>query len=117
MSIQLCCAHIQEVEKKSGVYQIYSRARGEVYIGSTKNLNKRFRDHLRRLIKGNHPNYKLQKCFDRRQILFFRVVVFCGQGILQRIEQEALDRQKNNKHCLNRVRTAAHNVGRERCLK
>lgn len=108
VDVQLCCTHAPDVPKLPGVYQVRSRVRGEIYVGSTKNLNRRFRDHLWSLMKGNHPNCKIQSLFNKRQILFFRVVVFCPSQNLKRYEQEILDRYRNNGKLLNRLRTAQH---------
>ena len=110
--VQLCCTHSPEVPKTSGVYSIRSKNRKEVYIGSTVNLHKRFRTHLFKLMKGNHPNRKLQQCFNKRQILFFRVLEYCPPMILRRMEQAFLDEHKNNHRLLNGARTAAHHSGR-----
>jgi excinuclease UvrABC nuclease subunit len=108
VNVQLCCTHAPLVPKVSGVYVIYTRIRGERYIGAAKDLNGRFRDHLWSLMKGNHSNPKLQRLFNKRQILFFRVLVTCVPQYLKRYEQEMLDRNKLNVKLVNRSRVA-HN--------
>lgn len=37
---------------------------GKVYIGSTKNLNRRIKDHRVRLAGGIHPNKNVQNAFN-----------------------------------------------------
>lgn len=108
VDVQLCCTHASLVPKVPGVYVIYTRIRGERYIGAAKDLNGRFRDHLWSLMKGNHPNPKLQRLFNKRQIVFFRVAVFCPPQNLKRYEQEVLDRHKNQVKLVNRSRVASH---------
>lgn len=106
VNVQLCCTHAPLVPKLPGVYEIRSTVRGERYVGAAKDLNGRFRDHLWSLMKGNHPNPKLQRLFHKRQILFFRVAVFCPMWNLKRYEQEVLDRHKLNVKLINRSRVA-----------
>ena len=38
---------------------------GKSYIGSSVDVHKRIREHIRSLTKGQHHSYKLQKEFDR----------------------------------------------------
>lgn len=108
---QLCCSHARDIPKKSGVYLIVSRYRREIYIGSTLDMNKRFRDHLFRLIAGNHPNPNIQKTFNKKQVLFFHAY-FCPVRELKRNEQELIDSYITGPKLLNRSRTAAHHHGR-----
>nr|WP_293837517.1 hypothetical protein [uncultured Arsenicibacter sp.] len=43
------------LKKAEGVYQL-----DDIYIGASKNLYKRIRDHFYNALSGNHPNSKLQ---------------------------------------------------------
>lgn len=47
-----------------GIYKILSRKTGRFYIGSSKNIGKRFKQHLRELKNGTHHSHKLQDEFD-----------------------------------------------------
>lgn len=49
----------------SGIYQIRNMHTGRVYIGSSKNILKRFREHLGALRRGVHINPYLQHSFNR----------------------------------------------------
>lgn len=110
---QLCTMHVCEIPKTAGIYEIFSRACRSRYIGSTVDLNKRFRNHFFKLVKGNHPNPKLQRLFHKRGgVLFFRIVVRCESVSLVRCEQERLDRHKHRKNILNRTKTASGHSGR-----
>jgi len=108
---QLCCTNASDIPKKPGCYLIVSRYRREVYVGSTLDLNKRFRDHLFRLIAGKHINSNIQKTFNKKQILFFHVF-FCSVRELKRKEQELINRFVATTKLLNKSRTAAHHHGR-----
>lgn len=46
-----------------GVYEIYCIKSGKRYIGSSKDINARWKSHISALRKGNHHNYRLQKAF------------------------------------------------------
>lgn len=48
-----------------GVYQIKCKATGQVYIGSSSNVEKRYRQHIEALSNKTHTNYKLQTLFIR----------------------------------------------------
>jgi len=49
----------------SGIYRIINRAAGECYVGKSKGIKKRAREHFRLLRKGTHPNYRLQEAFTK----------------------------------------------------
>lgn len=46
--------------KKGGVYQIVNKLNGMIYIGSSKNLERRWRQHKNYMIRGRHSNKHLQ---------------------------------------------------------
>lgn len=47
------------------VYVIKSTTNGKMYIGSSCNLRRRIRDHLRNLERGTHKNKHLQSAFNK----------------------------------------------------
>ncbi len=49
----------------SGIYEIKNLKTGRSYIGSSKNMFKRFKEHLTALRRGNHINVHLQRSFDK----------------------------------------------------
>ena len=60
----------------SGIYKITSTLKPErVYIGSSIDIPKRWKDHLRRLRKGDH-NFKLQNHFNKygEEDLIFSII-------------------------------------------
>lgn len=50
--------------KISGVYIIRNSKDARVYIGSSKNIIKRFGDHMSALLRGKHINPEMQKTYD-----------------------------------------------------
>ncbi|PHM07588.1 GIY-YIG nuclease family protein, partial [Nostoc sp. 'Peltigera malacea cyanobiont' DB3992] len=48
------------IKGKSGIYAISHISSGKVYIGSSKNLLKRWMQHKALLKKGTHHSWKLQ---------------------------------------------------------
>ena len=48
-----------------GVYSIVCEYNGKGYIGSSKNIQDRWKRHLRQLKRGNHVNPHLQSTFDK----------------------------------------------------
>lgn len=111
-TFQLCTTHVSLVPKEPGIYMVFSRACRTRYIGSTVNLNERFRNHFFKLHKGNHPHGALQRLFNKRGgVLFFTIVARCPSESLVRMEQKAIDAHRHRK-ILNRTLTAAGHYGR-----
>lgn len=46
-----------------GIYRIYNKVNGKSYIGQSKNVEGRLRDHFRGLNNGSHANCHLQSAF------------------------------------------------------
>lgn len=82
-----------EVPNVPGVYAIRNRSGRTLYVGSTKNLKDRYRDHLGRLLSKSHPNTRLQRAFNQnRTVLFFRILECCTKRELVRCEEKYLKR-------------------------
>jgi len=62
-----------------GVYIIRNLITGEVYVGSSKNLEHRRRTHFNLLKAGRHTNKKLQTAFLKygEEAFLFETVLFC----------------------------------------
>ena len=73
-----------------GIYEIYSIKTGKRYIGSSKDIDKRWESHLRGLYNGNHHNYYLQQDYHRygEDNLVFSVLeeVIDGKRLYEREE-------------------------------
>ena len=53
------------IENRPCVYMIKNTVNGKVYVGSSIDANKRYREHLRDLKKGDHHASRLQNSFNR----------------------------------------------------
>lgn len=77
----------------SGIYKIVNKINRKFYIGSAKNINKRWKRHLTALQSGKHENIHLQRAFDKYgQIAFYlEVIEYCRTDFLLILEQHYLD--------------------------
>jgi len=78
----------------AGIYQIRALHSGEIYIGSSTNLEQRKHDHFRFLRYGNHKNPKLQNSYNKYgpDNFVFEVLVTCEPENCLEYEQEHFDR-------------------------
>lgn len=69
-----------DIPNSSGAYRIVNIRDGKMYVGSTKNLRKRHRDHCGALIRGVHSSRKLQREYDHNGLIYlrFEVLVICS---------------------------------------
>lgn len=54
----------KDTEVFNGVYLIHNTLHNKRYVGSTKDINRRFKTHKRELEMGSHNNRKMQKDYD-----------------------------------------------------
>lgn len=59
---------------KSGIYGIFNRTNGKMYIGSTNNLNKRFNSHKSQLGNNKHYCIELQNDFNKGDIIEYVII-------------------------------------------
>ncbi len=78
---------------KSGVYRIVNKITNKFYIGSSKDVEKRFKIHISLLKRGKHINNHLQNAFniDGYDSFVFEVIEECDSKILLEREQHYLD--------------------------
>jgi len=76
-----------------GVYRIRNIQTNDVYIGSSKDLEGRRKEHFCNLGKGAHCNWKLQAAWNLfgPDAFLFEVLVHCSESELFFHEQAALD--------------------------
>lgn len=55
----------------SGIYKILNTTTGEVYIGQSKNITRRWHEHIKKLRSGMHHNYRLQEAYEKFGITCF----------------------------------------------
>lgn len=77
----------------SGIYQIRNKINGHYYIGSSKNIEQRIRDHCNALIKSKHDNIHLQHAWNKygRKCFDFEIIQECCEEDLLMVEQSYLD--------------------------
>jgi len=83
--------------KISGIYKIQSKIKPEkIYIGSSQDINKRWKGHLIYLKENKHHNRKLQNHFNKygESDLSFSILLGCPEKDLIKIEQYFLDSYK-----------------------
>lgn len=78
---------------ESGVYQIRSKVDGRLYVGSSVNLEKRWKEHRRQLDEGKHHSRFLQRCWTKygADAFEFSVIVYCHQDTVLMYEQFYID--------------------------
>lgn len=87
----------------SGIYKIICMVDKKIYLGSAKNLNKRWKRHLNDLKNKKHVNTHLQRSFDKYGIENFRfeIIEVCKLENLFDREQFYLDVLKPYKNGFN----------------
>ena len=94
--------------KVSGVYIIRNSKDVRVYIGSSKNIIKRFGDHMSALLRNKHINPEMQKTYDEFGMSSFTldILEICTDiSKLYDVEQKYLD-EYSEKPLYNRSRTS-----------
>ena len=82
------------VSIKPGVYIIFSIAKPhKFYVGSSVNVFRRWKIHLKKLSSGTHENTHLQNHFNKygKSDLYFLPFIFCSKHDLLRLEQLAIN--------------------------
>lgn len=81
---------------KSGIYQILNTATGDFYIGSSKDLIRRHKQHISLLKKNVNHSKILQRAWNKYgEIHFmFKVLATCPEEYLFKLEQWFVDNLK-----------------------
>jgi group I intron endonuclease len=100
------------MKKRSGVYLIRNVASGRVYVGSTVNeFAKRWKDHARKLARGDHDNPAMQRAWKKHGEEAFRfeeIESGLPRSLVRSREQfwiDALDSYRRGYNCRARVET------------
>lgn len=81
----------------SGIYKLYFKQNPtHFYIGSSKNINQRFKEHRNQLSKGTHDNPILNKAFKKYgfENLISEFIEECNIDSLRQVEQKYIDTLK-----------------------
>jgi len=102
-----------------GVYRITDIKSGRVYIGSSVNIENRWRQHRYRLVRGDHPNPTLQAIWNAENSRLEFSVIERTPGSKDAIlsaEQRHLTAALESGHraCLNVLYVAGSHLGRKR---
>lgn len=79
--------------KNCGVYWIKNIKNKKVYVGSSKNISKRWKEHKKDLDKGTHQNIHLQNAWNLygKKYFLFSVIEYCSGDKLLQKEQYWID--------------------------
>lgn len=79
-----------------GIYKITNIINGKCYVGSSKNITKRWYEHKRRLRNGTHHSEYLQRSFNKygEENFIFAVLELCEPDELLVFEQRYFDEVK-----------------------
>lgn len=77
----------------SGVYSITNLKNGKLYIGSSNNIYRRWRDHKNLLKKDKHHSNHLQRAWNKygEENFIFKILEECNEDILLKREQYYID--------------------------
>lgn len=91
------------LNRRSGIYAIVNSTNGHRYVGSTKNIYKRWREHVRHLTLGRHHCSHLQRAWNKcgTQAFVFCVLAFVEAYDLSATEGSLLTRVVDHKTCYN----------------
>jgi group I intron endonuclease len=86
---------MNDENKISGIYSIVNIINQKVYIGSSKDVLRRIRDHKRNLNSNKHTNTHLQNSWNKYKEtnFIFSIIEKCvnDRNVLMSIEQKYID--------------------------
>jgi group I intron endonuclease len=82
-----------DLKGKSGIYLITCIANGRKYVGSSRDLDRRRREHSNDLKRGNHGNSHLLNAYRKygEDCFSFTVLEYCDESVLIEREQWYID--------------------------
>lgn len=86
---------IDDAKGKCGIYRIFNSKNKKMYIGSSKNIGNRWRQHINNLNKNKHHSSKLQRAWNKvkdRSVFKFEILELVKEEDLLKIEQTYIDK-------------------------
>lgn len=79
---------------KSGIYKILNTLTGDFYIGSSKRIEKRWKEHINELTKNKHYNPILQRAWNKykQENFIFELIIECPPEKLLDVEDSFLEK-------------------------
>jgi group I intron endonuclease len=86
------------INSTSGIYLMYCLNNEKIYVGQTKNFNKRKNQHFRLLQKNKHYNIYLQNCYNKygKDCLIYIPYLECSTEELNKYELEIFNKIDEN---------------------
>lgn len=88
---------LKDIKVQSGIYAIRNKLNGKIYIGSSKDIARRQKQHYQLLTRNKHHSYKLQADWNKYGEDAFELFVveeILDRELLEQIEQNYLDNYK-----------------------
>ena len=84
-------------KKITGIYMIRCKINNKIYIGQSKNIEKRFSYHRSALNRNNHDNDLLQNDWNKygQDYFEFNIIVECEEHKLNELEREYINEYKS----------------------
>ncbi|ALN97247.1 homing endonuclease [Flavobacterium phage Fpv1] len=83
---------------KSGIYMIMNLSNNKIYVGSSKDMSRRKREHFRALLINKHRNKYLQSSYNKhtKEMFVFIILEYCSTEQLITRENYWIDLKKSN---------------------
>ena len=80
-----------------GIYKIYCKENNRTYIGSSNNIERRFKEHISNLKNNRHINNYLQNSWNKygEDSFSFTIITVCYEQERFKLEQFYIDITKN----------------------
>ena len=85
-----------------GIYKIYCKENNRTYIGSSNNIERRFKEHISNLKNNRHINNYLQNSWNKygEDSFSFTIITVCYEQERFKLEQFYIDITKNLFNCV-----------------
>lgn len=85
------------MERICGIYEIRNKVNNKVYIGQSRNISRRWNDHVRELNNNIHDNYHLQQSWNLygKENFRFTIVALCSADELNELEAFYIDKMNS----------------------